>query len=206
MTARQPAVFLLPGLHQAAPQAFHAWAAQGASWVAQHEHARPLRGDWLMQLETSVLSARTEVLLVAHGLACWLVASWAQVSQHTQAVQGAVLVNPPDLQIPALQAQLPSWQRIALQALPFEAVVLSLSHAEVCTAEVSTAEVLGANTQAHLPDNKATEPATCHSAQDVPHHRHVARAWGAQHLLMHDLDLALLQATCQRLKEETYGH
>jgi predicted alpha/beta hydrolase family esterase len=196
MTASAPAVLLLPGLHQAAPQAFHAWAAQGASWVAQHEHVRPLRGDWLMQLETSVLAAPAELLLVAHGLACWLVASWAQVSQHTQAVKGAVLINPPDLQSPVLQVQLPSWQRIALQALPFEALVLSLAETEMSDA----------NTQAHMPLNKPAEPATHPSSQDAPHHRHLARVWGAQHLLMHDLDLAQLQATCLRLKEETYGH
>ena len=58
----RPVTLLLPGLHpmhDARPHTFRAWAAQDqrACVVEQHDWARPLRGDWLMQLDTAVLQA-----------------------------------------------------------------------------------------------------------------------------------------------------
>ena len=146
------AVLLLCGLHRATPQAFDAWAAQGAQVVAQHDWVRPLRGDWLMQLENTVLAAEDQVQLVAHGLGCWLVASWAQFTAHTPAVQSALLIDPIDLRAPELQAQLPSWQRIELRPLPFAAQVLSSSESSDQTFHATLARAWGAQHHIHTED------------------------------------------------------
>ncbi len=141
-----PQILLLPGLHRAAPQA---WAAQGARVVEQHDWARPLRGDWLMQLENAVLAAEDQVQLVAHGLACWLVASWAQFTPHAQAVQSALLIDPLDLHAPELQAQLPSWQRIELRPLPFAATLLSSAESADMTHHATWARAWGTQHHTH---------------------------------------------------------
>ena len=139
-------ILLLPGLHRTVPQA---WAVQGACVVEQHDWARPLRGDWLMQMENAVLAAEHQVQLVAHGLACWLVASWAQFTQHAQAVHSALLIDPIDLRAPELQAQLPSWQRIELRPLPFAATVLSSAEAADMTHHATWARAWCAQHHTH---------------------------------------------------------
>lgn len=194
------AVLLLPGLMGTLPPALATWAAQGATSdvtgdvtrevqvVEQHDWLRPLRGDWLMQLENAVLAARGEVLLVAHGLACWLVASWAHVTQQAASVQGVLLIDPLDLSTPELQAQLPSWQRIPLQPLPFAALVVE-------------------TTQGQSHDNQHA----MRLAQGW-HARYLASASSTcgdiSHDNAHDMthDIAQLAALCDTLKEETHGH
>lgn len=150
MSAAQ--ILLLPGLHRSAPQAYDALAAQGAQVVEQHDWVRPLRGDWLMQLENAVLAAERPVQLVAHGLACWLVASWAQFTAHTSAVHSARLIDPLDLCAPELQAQLPSWQRISWRPLPFAAQVLSSSESADQTFHATLAHAWGAQHHTHTED------------------------------------------------------
>ncbi len=97
---------------------------RGFTVVEQHDWLRPLRGDWLMRLEEAVLEAPEEVVLVAHGLGCHLVAAWAAHSQQTARVRAALLVSPPHLQTPALKQALPSWSSVVRQRLPFKAVVV----------------------------------------------------------------------------------
>ena len=188
------AVLLLPGLTGTLPPALAAWAAQGTTSdvthdvtrdvqvVEQHDWLRPLRGDWLMQLENAMLAARGEVLLVAHGLACWLVESWAQVTQHAASVQGVLLIDPLDLSAPELQAQLPSWQRIPLQPLPFAALVMGQAHSH----DNQHAMLLAQGWHAQYLASAANPRGD--NIQDITH------------------DIAQLAALCDTLKEETHGH
>ena len=188
------AVLLLPGLTGTLPPALAAWAAQGTTSdvthdvtrdvqvVEQHDWLRPLRGDWLMQLENAMLAARGEVLLVAHGLACWLVESWAQVTQHAASVQGVLLIDPLDLSTPELQAQLPSWQRIPLQPLPFAALVMGEAHSHDNQHAVRLAQGWHAQYLASASTPRGD------NIQDITH------------------DIAQLAALCDTLKEETHGH
>jgi uncharacterized protein len=192
------AVLLLPGLTGTLPPALATWAAQGKTngaaqgeiydvqVVEQHDWLRPLRGDWLMQLENAVLAARGEVLLVAHGLACWLVASWAQVTQHAASVQGVLLIDPLDLSAPELQAQLPSWQRIPLQPLPFAALVMGQAHSH----DNQHAMLLAQGWRARYLASASTP------CGDISHDN--------SHDISHDI--AQLAALCDTLKEETHGH
>lgn len=121
---------LLPGHGGADPShPFARWAAAEAPAVqllAQHDWQRPLRGDWLMQLENAWLDVSGPVQVVAHDLGCWLLAAWAQVSrQPMQRMRPALLINPLPCHAPAWQSRLPSWQCTTPQRLPFAAQVLS---------------------------------------------------------------------------------
>ena len=144
-----PRVLLLPGWHNSGPTHWQSlWAKQhGYARVAQHDWERPLRGDWMAQLEIAVLAATepsansdapARVVLVAHSLGCHLVAAWAAHSPHAHRVHAALLVAPPDLSQPALQHVLHSWRPPVRATLPFPSVVLAsqddpygaLSHAQ----------------------------------------------------------------------------
>ncbi len=94
--------------------------------VIQHEYIRPLRGDWMAQLENVVVAAtETPLMLVAHSLGCHLIAAWAAHSQNTHRVRAAFLVAPPDA--PRLPIELVSWHQPIRSPLPFKALMLASS-------------------------------------------------------------------------------
>lgn len=119
-------VLNLPDWPAGPPRPWQApWAdALNAQTVAQHDQRRPLRGDWLVQLENAVLAQTQPVWLLASGLACHLVAAWAAHSRHTHGVRAAFLVEPNLPDQPDLATQLPSWRQPLHQALPFPSLVL----------------------------------------------------------------------------------
>ncbi len=131
-------VLLLPGWHNSGPTHWQSrWeAAQGYLRVQQHDWERPLRGDWLMQLEEAVLAAETglgpELILVAHSLGCIQVAAWAAHSAHTTRIKAALLVAPADVESEAVRALLPSWSPIARQPLPFKSMLVASGNDPFC--------------------------------------------------------------------------
>lgn len=131
-------ILTLPGWNGSGPEHWqtHWEQLHGAQRVEQHDWDRPLRGDWMMRLEESVLAAPGAVVLVAHSLACHLVAAWAAHSRHTARVRGALLVAVPDLApggepgshpLHPLPPELHSWQPVVRQRLPFASLVLASS-------------------------------------------------------------------------------
>ena len=99
-------------------------AAHGYTWVEQHDWQRPLRGDWLIRLEEAVLATSEEVVLVAQGLGCALVAAWAAFTRHSAQVRAALLVAPVDVDLPVWRETLPSWSPALRQPLPFKSWVV----------------------------------------------------------------------------------
>lgn len=152
-------VLLLPGWHNSGPAHWQSlWeAAYGYARVQQHDWERPLRGDWLMQLEEAVLACDEPVVLVAHSLGCIQVAAWAAHSRNTQRVKGALLVAPGDVERDAMRALLPSWSPIARQRLPFTSVLVASrddAHCSFARAEELAqdwgAELVDAGNAGHL--------------------------------------------------------
>ena len=123
---RQPAptVLILPGWQGSGPGHWQwHWARlHGHVVVEQNDWMRPLRGDWLARLDEAVIDAPGPVVLVAHSLACVLVAAWAAVSRHTARVRGALLVAPGNTEDLELSDRLPGWSPIVRQALPFKSI------------------------------------------------------------------------------------
>ena len=119
-------VLILPGWQNSGPAHWQSrWeAAHGYVRVQQHDWERPLRGDWLMQLEEAVLKFDEPVILVAHSLGCIQVAAWAAHSQNTNRVKAALLVAPGDVERDDMRALLPGWSPIARQRLPFRSVLV----------------------------------------------------------------------------------
>ncbi|WP_394756837.1 RBBP9/YdeN family alpha/beta hydrolase [Rhodoferax sp.] len=134
-----PQVLLLADWQNAGPTHWLSrWqAAHGYRRVVQHDGLRPLRGDWMMQLEEAVLESKPglSVTLVAHGLGCLLVAAWAVHSRHRHRVKAALLVAPTDVEREALRALLASWSPIPCQPLPFNSILVGSRDDPHCSFE-----------------------------------------------------------------------
>jgi predicted alpha/beta hydrolase family esterase len=127
-------VLLLPGWHNSGPDHWQSqWQEQhGFTRVVQHDWDWPLRGDWMMQLEEAVL-AHAQSVLVAHSLACILVAAWAAHSKNTHRVKAALLVAPADVERVEMQHMLHSWSPIVRECLPFPSVMAASRNDPYCS-------------------------------------------------------------------------
>lgn len=130
-------VLVLPGWQNSGPDHWQSrWEAlHGFRRVQQHDWMRPLRGDWLIQLEEAVLRSTRPVVLVAHSLGCIQTAAWASISQQTHRVRAALLVAPGDVEQADVRPLLPTWQPIALQQLPFASTLVGSHNDPYCRFE-----------------------------------------------------------------------
>lgn len=110
---------------------------QPASW----DH--PDLSDWVAALNHTISAAPEPPLLVAHSLACLLVAHWAvrEVKGTEQLVRGAFLVAAPDPDSPAFPLEAATFRDVPEMGLPFPALVVAsaddpyatLDHARRCS-------------------------------------------------------------------------
>jgi predicted alpha/beta hydrolase family esterase len=144
-------VLILPGWHNSGPDHWQSlWQQRhGYTRVEQHNWDWPLRGDWMMQLEEAVL-ANPNAVLVAHSLACVLVAAWASHSHYAHRVKAALLVAPADVERPEMQHMLHSWSPIVREPLPFKSVMAVSRNDPYCT--MMRASVLAHAWGSHLVD------------------------------------------------------
>ena len=74
-------------------------------------------------------------VLVAHGLACHLVAAWAAHSQNTRRVAAALLVAPPDIARADMPPQVQAWAPILGRPLPFASTAVLSADDPFCAPE-----------------------------------------------------------------------
>jgi uncharacterized protein len=171
-------VLVLPGWHGSGPQHWQSrWEQRhGYRRVDQHDWERPLRGDWLIRLEETVLGCGESPVLVAHGLGCIQVAAWSATSRHAARVKAALFVAPLDVERDELRARLPTWSPIALDTLAFPSVLVAPTDDPCCDAE--RARLFAAAWGSQL----VTQPAGRHLNADS----HLA-SWPEGHVLLQDL-------------------
>lgn len=90
-------ILLLPGYLNSGPAHWQSvWERTSAAFmrVSQRDWERPVCAEWVAVLDDAVARHGAGAVLVAHSLACLLVAHWAAVTART--VKGALLVAPPD--------------------------------------------------------------------------------------------------------------
>jgi predicted alpha/beta hydrolase family esterase len=131
----KPTVFILPGWQNSGPDHWQSrWETlHGYTRVQQSDWMQPLRGDWMVQLEESVLATSGPIVLAAHSLGCVLTAAWASHSRNTHRIQGALLVAPGDPEREELRAALKSWSPVPLQGLPFTSILLGSQDDPYCS-------------------------------------------------------------------------
>lgn len=122
-------VLILPGLGSSGPEHWQTlWQAEhGYQRVQQRDWDRPALGEWLVNLEAAVKAHREPVVLVAHSLACSLVAHFAK--RHPLGVLGAFLVSPADVESSRCTPdETRCFSPIPLDPLPFSAHVVTSSN------------------------------------------------------------------------------
>jgi predicted alpha/beta hydrolase family esterase len=126
-----PLVLILPGLGSSGPQHWQSlWEqAYGYQRVQQANWDQPKLADWLANLERAVSApaAQGGVVLVAHSLACSLVAHFGKGPLAAR-VRGALLVSPADVESRrCTPEETRCFSPIPLEPLPFPARVITSS-------------------------------------------------------------------------------
>ena len=122
-------VLILPGLGNSGPQHWQSlWenAHPDFSRVQQSDWDNPVCAEWVAALETAVERVGSQVVLVAHSLACLTIAHWA-AKPHSPAA-GALLVAVPDRDGPNWPAQIAGFGETPMLRLPFPSTVVISSN------------------------------------------------------------------------------
>ncbi|WP_207456568.1 alpha/beta hydrolase [Azospirillum sp. SYSU D00513] len=130
-------VLVAPGLGGSGADHWQGWLqARHPAFrrVEQRDWDAPVLQEWVAALEAEVAAAPAPVVLVAHSLACILVAHWAK-SGSTGKIAAALLVAPPDVESaehtpPSVHGFAP----VPADPLPFRTVVLGSRNDPYCTA------------------------------------------------------------------------
>ena len=121
-------LLVLPGLGGSGPDHWQTrWEGcePGCVRVEQREWDRPDLGEWLRVLDGVLAQGEGPVVLVAHSLACALVAHGARRPAWSNVV-GALLVAPADVDSPTrTPPETRCFSPLPTEALPFAATVVS---------------------------------------------------------------------------------
>ena len=94
-----------------------------------------IRDSWITALDRAVGEAGEPPVLVAHSMACLLVAHWAK--DRPAAASGAVLVAPPDEASPHYPPEAASFARAPTGPLPFPSLVVTSADDPYCPLPVA---------------------------------------------------------------------
>jgi predicted alpha/beta hydrolase family esterase len=84
---------------------------------------RPILTEWIAALEREISRSRTPPILIAHSLACQLIAHWAPST--TSAICGAFMVAAPDPTGKIYLAEAGSFANPPLKRLPFPSLLVA---------------------------------------------------------------------------------
>jgi predicted alpha/beta hydrolase family esterase len=118
-------VLLLPGLYNSGDKHWQThWedALPDFRRVLQTEWERPVCSDWVETLDRAVAAIEGDVVLVAHSLACTLVAKWAE--RYPRPIRGAFLVAPSDTEADSYPSGTEGFTPVPLGRLPFPSQVV----------------------------------------------------------------------------------
>ena len=116
---------ILPGIGNSGPEHWQSlWERANPTFVRiqQRDWDNPVCREWVETLESTVSRLGSKVVLVAHSLACTLVAHWAGSTK--QKVHGALLVAPPDPDGPAFPKEAVGFSPMPRRSLPFPSIVV----------------------------------------------------------------------------------
>ncbi|UPK34843.1 alpha/beta fold hydrolase [Bradyrhizobium sp. 186] len=101
---------------------------QPASWD------QPELGNWIQSLERAIENCAEPPILVAHSLACLLVAHWATSSRST--IAGAFLVSVPDPDGPQFPVAASSFKSAPARPLQFPSLIIASTDDPYSTLDV----------------------------------------------------------------------
>jgi len=119
-------ILILPGIGSSGPKHWQTlWEQSNPSFVRVHQKDwyTPVCSDWISELEVAVAQSGPDTILVAHSMACLLVAHWAAVS--TLSVSSALLVAVPDPDGPFFPSGTTGFSTLPQTRLPFQSIVVA---------------------------------------------------------------------------------
>jgi uncharacterized protein len=119
-------VLILPGIGNSDSEHWQSlWEKANPSFarVQQRDWDHPVCSEWLDVLEKSVARADANVVLVAHSLACALVAHWA--ARTNLGIKGALLVASPNPDGPNFPKEAVGFSPLPLKPLRFPSIVVA---------------------------------------------------------------------------------
>lgn len=124
----EPSVLILPGLTNSGPEHWQShWERENPSYrrVQQRDWDRPECAEWVATLVRAIDASASPVVLVAHSLACALVAHVARTRAAAK-VQAALLVAPSDVDSPArTPPEVRSFSPLPLAPLSFRSTLVA---------------------------------------------------------------------------------
>lgn len=127
--AMNTTALILPGIGNSGPAHWQSlWESANPSFerVHQRDWDNPVCEEWLAALEKSVARIGDDAVLVAHSLACLLVAHWA-ARTHCK-VKGALLVAPPDPDGPDFPRAATGFSPLPGKPFTFPSIVVASSN------------------------------------------------------------------------------
>ena len=130
----------LPGLDSSGPEHWQSyWERLDPSCrrVEQAEWDAPRCGDWVARLDAEIAGLEGPAVLVAHSVACALVAHWAAGAGAAglARVRGALLVAPADPEAPSFPEGPTGFAPLPLARLPFASTVVASTDDEYVSLE-----------------------------------------------------------------------
>jgi len=117
---------ILPGIGNSGPEHWQSlWEKANPSFVRirQRDWDNPVCKEWMETLESTLSNIGLNVVLVAHSLACTLVAHWAVNTK--QQIRGALLVAPPNPDGSGFPKEAVGFSPIPLNQLSFPSIVVA---------------------------------------------------------------------------------
>ncbi|MFS8048501.1 RBBP9/YdeN family alpha/beta hydrolase [Rhizobium sp. BR 314] len=104
---------------------------------------RPMLTDWIGALEREIATSKTPPILIAHSLACQLIAHWAPIGK--AAILGAFLVAPPEPTGEIYLAEAGSFAHPPRQRLSFPTQLVASTDDPFCSLDYArdSAEIWG---------------------------------------------------------------
>jgi predicted alpha/beta hydrolase family esterase len=131
-------VLTLAGLWNSGPQHWQTlWENKhpDRQRVPHRDWTNPECHEWVAELDAAIAASDAgPPILVAHSLACALVAHWA-ASDSALRVAGALLVAPSDVAAPSYPKEAKGFAPMPMHKLPFPSIVVASSNDEYVTLE-----------------------------------------------------------------------
>ena len=151
--AAQPVVLTVPGLGNSGEGHWQSiWERErdDCHRVEMGSWDKPHRNTWVNKLNLAIHQAGRPVVLVAHSLGCLAVAWWAEYERPAfgNPVVGALLVAPPDVDLPDADPRIAPFGICPRNPLPFPAFVAASQNDPWCS--LKTARGLARDWQARF--------------------------------------------------------
>lgn len=127
-------VLIVPGYENSGPGHWQTlWEQENPGYVRvqQRDWLQPVCSEWIQALDTAIRATPGPKVLVGHSLGCTTITKWAE--KNKSLIAGALLVAPPDLELPALRELAPDFAPNTLQRLNFPSIVVASANDIYCS-------------------------------------------------------------------------